>query len=280
MNMARTMASAATLAIFAVLAIASGGKKDQAADGGGGATASGGGGAVKQSCNQISLLGTCTEYPEGSSFMLAEAACGIIPDAGAVWGKSPCPTDKVVGKCVDARKDALYKNETEYYYFPEHTSESAKKSCVDDAVTKGKTFTAVDYKPKEDEARASCTRKLIGSKRSGPDQCDEAPAGISNDTFAVFKMNCSGKGDQLVLGKACAKEAKDGASSKCEEKDGVIVYNFPPDASNAKDFCESPPSSGKFTKLGGAAGKPTTPTGTAKATATPTPTAKASAKAK
>jgi hypothetical protein len=236
--------------VFALLAVASGGKKDGAGGEGGTATT---GGSIKQSCNQIQLLGTCTEYPEGSTFALAEAACGMIPDAGAGWGKDRCPTDKIVGKCVDARKEAFYKNETEIYYAPEHTEETAKKDCVDEAITKGKTFTAGDFKPKEGEARASCTRKLIGSKRTTPDLCEEWPYGTSKESFSVIKMNCSGDGDKLEVGKGCTKEQKDGASSKCEEKDGAVVYNFPPDSRNAKDFCESEPSKGKFTKLGGTA---------------------------
>jgi hypothetical protein len=80
-------------------------------------------------------------------------------------------------------------------------------------------------------------------------------------------MNCSGDGDKLEVGKGCTKEQKDSASSKCEEKDGAVVYNFPPDAKNAKDFCESEPSNGKFTKLGGVAA----PAGKAAATAAKTP---------
>lgn len=247
----RSVVSGSALFVFAFLAVASGGKKDGA--GGQGGTASTGGGSIKQSCNQVKLLGTCTEYPEGSTFALAEAACNMIPDAGAGWGKDRCPTDKIVGKCVDARKDAFYKNETEIYYAPEHTEETAKKDCVDEAITKGKTFTAGDFKPKEGEARASCTRKLIGSKRTTPDLCEEWPYGTSKESFSVIKMNCSGDGDKLEVGKGCTKEQKDSASSKCEEKDGAVVYNFPPDSRNAKDFCESEPSKGKFTKLGGTA---------------------------
>lgn len=254
----RTVASGSALVFFAFLAVASGGKKSGEGGGEGGTATSAapGSGSIKQSCNQIKLLGTCTEYPEGSTFALAETACNMMPDAGAVWGKDRCPTDRIVGKCVDAQKDAFYKNETEYYYAPEHTTESAKKDCVDEAVTKGKTFTAGDFKPKEGEARASCTRKLIGSKRATPDQCEEYPYGTSTESFAVLKMNCSGEGDKLEIGKACTAEQKASASSKCEEKNGTVVYNFPPDSRNAKDFCESEPSKGKFTKLTGAAAAP------------------------
>lgn len=248
----RSVASGSVLVFFGFLAVASGGKKGDAGGEGGTASAAGGG-PIKQSCNQIKLVGTCTEYPEGSTFALAEAACNMMPDAGSVWGKDKCPTERVVGKCVNAQKDAFYKNETEYYYAPEHTEESAKKDCVDEAVTKGKTFTAGDFKPKEGEARASCTRKLIGSKRTTPDLCEEYPYGTSKESFAVIKMNCSGEGDKLEIGKGCTKEQKESASSKCEEKDGAVVYNFPPDSRNAKDFCESAPGNGKFTKLGGAA---------------------------
>jgi hypothetical protein len=250
----KSVASGTALAFFALLAVASGGKKGDGAGGEGGTAAStGGGGSIKQSCNQTKLLGTCTEYPEGSTFALAETACNMIPDAGSVWGKDRCPTERIVGKCVDAQKDAFYKNETEYYYAPEHTTESAKKDCIDDAVTKGKTFTPGDFKPKEGEARASCTRKLIGSKRATPDRCDEYPYATSKESFDVIKMNCSGEGDKLEIGKGCTKEQKESASSKCEEKDGAVVYNFPPDSKNAKDFCESEPNNGKFTKLAGAA---------------------------
>lgn len=251
----RSVASGSALVFFAFLAVASGGKKGAEGGEGGTATnaASPGSGSIKQSCNQIKLLGTCTEYPEGSTFALAETACNMMPDAGAVWGKDRCPTERIVGKCVDAQKDAFYKNETEYYYAPEHTTESAKKDCVDEAVTKGKTFTAGDFKPKEGEARASCTRKLIGSKRTTPDLCEEYPYGTSKESFDVIKMNCSSEGDKLEIGKGCTAEQKASASSKCEEKDGAVIYNFPPDAKNAKDFCESGRSAGKFTKLTGAA---------------------------
>jgi hypothetical protein len=252
-NILRSWAPGATLVVFALLAIASGGKKTDANGEGGTAASSGGGGAAKASCNQIDLLGTCTEYPSGSGFTLAEAACGML-DAGPTggWGK-PCPTDRVVGKCVDTNKDALYKDETELYYAPEHTVESAKKEC-DGSLTKGKTFTAGTWKPAEGEARGHCVRKLIGSTHKGPDQCDEWPYGTSTEDWDVLKMNCSSSGnDTLVVGKACPKEMKDGASSKCEEKDGTVVYNQPPDSKNAKDFCESEPSKGKWTKLGGAA---------------------------
>lgn len=276
----RSVASASVLVVFAFFAVASGGKKDK--EGGGadaGAAVATGGDSIKQSCNQIQAIGTCTEYPEGSSFSLAEAACNMMPDAGVVWGKEKCPAERVVGKCVDAQKDALYKNETEFYYAPEHTAESAKKDCVDEAITKGKTFTSIDFKPKEFEARGSCTRKLIGSKRATPDQCEEWPYGTSTESWSVLKMNCSSEGDKLEIGKGCTKEQKDSASSKCEEKNGTVVYNFPPDAKNAKDFCESEPSSGKFTKLGGHAA-PAAKAGSAAVKAKGAPAPKASAKGK
>jgi hypothetical protein len=208
--------------------------------------------------------------------MMAEMACGIGgPDAGSIWGKDKCPTDKVVGKCVDGTKDALYKNETEYYYAPEHTAETAKKDCVDEAIKKGKTFTAVEFKPKAGEARGSCTRKLIGSKRNGPDNCEEWPYETSTESWAVLKMNCSGSGDTLAIGKACSDEAKAGAASKCTEKNGTVVYNFPPDAKNAKDFCEGGASNGKYEKLGGTAapakGGGTKPAAAPKGSAKPAP---------
>jgi hypothetical protein len=205
---------------------------------------------VKQSCNQIPLLGTCTEYPKGSSFVLAETACNLVPDAGSVWGKDKCPTDRVVGKCIDATKDALYENETEIYYAPFHTPDSAKKDCVEDPVRKGKTFAAADWKPKDGEARGACTRKVIGSKNTGPDECEEYPYATSNEDWTVVKLNCSGPDDKLEVGKTCAKDT---AVSKCETKSGTVVYYFPHEAKNQKDSCESPPTSGKYTKLGGTA---------------------------
>jgi hypothetical protein len=85
----RSVASVSVIGVFALFAVASGGKKTGAdgAEGGTATAAATGGGSVKQSCNQLAALGTCTEYPEGSSFKLAETACGMIPDAGSVWGK-------------------------------------------------------------------------------------------------------------------------------------------------------------------------------------------------
>ena len=275
----RSVLSGSALVAFALLAVASGGKKGDSTGEGGTASATGSGaGSIKQSCNQIQAIGMCSEYPKGSTFALAQAACGMMPDAGAVWGKERCPTEKVVGKCVDGTKDALYQDETTLYYAPEYTTDSAKKDCVDEAAKKGKTFTAGDWKPKDDEARASCTRKLIGSKNTGPDHCEEWPyiSGKEVETLAVVKMNCSGTGDALEVGKACSKEAKAKAVSKCERNDGAVVYNFPPEAKNAKDFCESSPnnntafSGGKYTKLGGApaaaVATPPATTGAAKGT--------------
>ncbi len=223
---------------------------------------------VKASCNQISLLGTCTEYPKGLTFALAETACTMIPDAGSVWGKDKCPTDRVIGKCVDGAKDALYENETEIYYAPMYTPESAKKECVE--IRKGKTYTASDWKPKDGEARGACTRKVIGSKNTGPDECEEYPYATSKEDWSVLKMNCSGSDDKLEIGKTCAKDT---AVSKCETKDGSVVYYFPHEAKNQKDSCESPPSSGKYTKLGGAAVAAATAAGPAKHGTTPTPPA-------
>lgn len=246
----RHVSAVATLAVFALLAAGSSKKGGDSAEGGAASTSSGG--SIKQSCNQVASMGRCTEYPEGLTFALAEGACNMVPDSG-VWGKDRCPTDKVVGKCVDGTKDAFYKNETEFYYAPEFTTESAKKDCVDEALTKGKTFTAGDFKPKADEARGSCTRKLIGSTRTTPDNCEEWPYATSTESWDVLKMNCSGTGDTLVVGKGCTEEQKSGAASKCVEKNGTVVFNFPPDARNAKDFCESPPSSGTYTKLKAAA---------------------------
>lgn len=252
----KSLASGATLAVFALLAVASGGKKTEAGAEGGAAASSGGARTVKASCNQITATGTCTEYPKGSSFMLAQGVCGMI-DAGVPtegWGTKPCPDDKIVGKCVNSTKDAFYQDETELYYAPQYTTESAKKACEESA-TKGKTFTAGTWKPADGEARGHCIRKLIGSSKKTPDQCDEYPYGTSTEDWDVLKMNCSSEGhDTFVVGKACPKEMKDGAVSKCEEKNGTVVYNQPPDAKNAKDFCESEPSKGKWTKLGGAAG--------------------------
>jgi hypothetical protein len=270
MNKIRHFAAGTTLVVFAFFAAASGGKKSDTSGDAGTTATTGGGGAVKASCNQIAFLGTCTEYPKGTTFALAETACGMIPDAGAVWGKDKCPTDKVVGKCVDSAKDALYQDETEYYYAPHFTTESAKKDCVDEAIRKGKTFTPVEFKPKEGEARASCTRKIIGSKNTGPDECEEFPYETSKESFTVIKLNCSGDGDKLEIGKACAK---DNAVSKCETKDGSVIYNFPTEAKNAKDHCESAPFNGKYTKLGSAPAAPA-----AKAAGKPAP--KGSAKAK
>ncbi len=219
----------------------SGASKDQ-----GGAAADG----VKASCNQIPFLGTCTEYPKGLTFALAETACTMIPDAGSVWGKEKCPTDRVLGKCVDSAKDALYENETEIYYAPYFTPESAKKECVEDTIRKGKTYAAVDFKPKDGEARGACTRKVIGSKNTGPDECEEYPYATSKEDWMVVKMNCSGADDKMEVGKTCAKDT---AVSKCETKDGTVVYYFPHEAKNQKEACESAPTSGKYTKLGSAA---------------------------
>lgn len=152
----------------------------------------------------------------------------------------------------------------------EHTTETAQKACTTDSLTKGKTFTAGTWKPAEGEARGHCIRKIIGSKRTGPDECEEWPYGTSTEDWSVLKMNCSSEGhDTLVVGKACPKEMKDSAISKCEEKKGSVHFNQAPDAKNAKDFCESA-HDGKYTKLGGA-----TPAGKAAASA-----AKPAAKAK
>ena len=149
----RSLAAGTTLMLFALLAVASGGKKSGDASGDGGAASADG---IKQRCNQIQALAECTEYPKGSSFTLAEAACGMLPDAGAVWGKDRCPTDKLVGKCVDGNKDALYENETTFYYAPDYTTDSAKKDCTEPA-KEGKTFTAVAYT----QAAASATPSAV-----------------------------------------------------------------------------------------------------------------------
>ncbi len=221
---------------------------------------------VKASCNQISFLGTCTEYPKGLTFALAETACTMIPDAGSVWGKDKCPEEKVLGKCVDSAKDALYENETEVYYAPYFTAESAKKECVEDPIRKGKTYTAVDWKPKDGEARASCTRKTIGSKNTGPDECEEYPYATSKEDWMLVKVGCSGE-DKLEVGKACA--AKETAVSKCDTKDGSVVYHFPHEAKNQKDLCET--LGGKYTRLGGAAVTAATAAPGAKHAPTPAP---------
>ncbi len=246
----KSVACTMTLGVFALLAVASGGKKTEAgAEGGTAAATSNGPRTVKASCNHRTELGTCTEYPTGSSFTLAQGFCGMI-DAGAAegWGTAACPQDRVVGKCVTTDKDAFYKDETEIYYAPEYTAETAEKHCKDSLV-KGKVFTAGTWKPAEGEARAHCVKKIIGSKNTGPDECEEHPYGASTEEFAVIKMNCSAP-DTLVVGKACPKELKDAATSKCEEKNGTVRYNQPTEAKNAKDMCES--DGGKYTKLGAA----------------------------
>ncbi len=267
----KSAASALTLAAFALLAVASGGKKtDAAAEGGASAS---GARTVKASCNQSSALGSCTEYPKGSTFVLAQGVCGMI-DAGAAegWGTKPCPDERVVGKCVNSTKDAFYADETEYYYAPQHTAESAQKDCVTDAVTKGKTFTAGTWKPADGEARGSCIRKVIGSTRTTPDLCSEHLYG-TNEDWEFIKMSCSNEGqDTFVVGKACPKEMKDNAASKCEQKGGGVVY-YQDAKMGAKESCE-----GKYTKLGGgAAAAPAAPAGkpaAPKATAAPKPPAK------
>lgn len=245
----RSIAAGSTLVIFAWLAVASGGKRKGSAGDvdGGDSLGSLLGNSIKQSCNQIKSMGTCTEYPEGKTFSLAKMACD--GDKEAVWGTAKCTNDLVVGTCVDATKDAFYKNETEHYYAPEYTAESAKKACNGDSTNKDKTFTAGDWKPKADEARGSCTRHITGSKHVGPDECEDYPYGTSTESWDVLKMNCSGEGNTLVVGKACDQAAKDRAVSVCTQKDGTVVYNFPPDAPNAKDFCESEPNNGKYAKL-------------------------------
>jgi hypothetical protein len=241
----RNFVVAATFFAIGALVACKGGGASKDGEGGAGAAA-----GVKASCNQIPLLGTCTEYPKGLTFALAETACTMIPDAGSVWGKDKCPEDRVVGKCIDAAKDALYENETEIYYAPFYTPDSAKKECVEDPIRKGKTYAAVDFKPKDGEARGACTRKTIGSKNTGPDECEEYPYTTSKEDWTIVKMNCSGESDKLEIGKTCTKDT---AVSKCETKDGSVLYYFPHEAKNQKDSCESPPSSGKYTKLGGAA---------------------------
>ena len=271
----RNFVVAVTFFAIGALAACKGGGASK--DDKGGASAAG----VKASCNQIPLLGTCTEYPKGLTFALAETACTMIPDAGSVWGKDKCPEDRVVGKCIDSAKDALYENETEIYYAPFYTPDSAKKECVEDPIRKGKTYAATDWKPKDGEARGACTRKIIGSKNTGPDECEEYPYATSKEDWTIIKMNCSGSDDKLEVGKTCAKDT---AVSKCEAKDGSVVYYFPHEAKNQKDSCESPPSSGKYTKLGGppvtaaaatgaapAGGKKAPAAGSAKPGPTPTP---------
>jgi hypothetical protein len=250
----RTALPFMTLTAFAFLAVASGGKTTRTE--GSAATTESGGGAVK-SCT-MKYVGKegefCIEYPVGKDNFAAELGCNMMKNK---WKSGPCSTSRVVGKCV---KKAIGKDEmdqTQFAYADNDSESSAKEEC-ESANTKDlkTTFTAGDFKPAEDEARGSCMRHMTGSKKTGPDQCEEVPFTSSPDTLATFKMNCSGEDGKFTAGKGCAKEEKAKAVSKCIEKDGTTIYNFPPEARNAKDFCEGEPGLGKYSKLtpgGGAA---------------------------
>ena len=205
--------------------------------------------AIAQSCNEIRSTGTCTEYPEGSSFTLAEGACKMVPGAGSVWGKDRCPTARLVGVCVDRSADALYKNETEYYYAPDFTVDTARAECHDGPPSSSKTFTAGTFRPSEGEVRGSCTHKTSAPDRASPDRpdrCEEYAYGSSVETFATIRARCSGEGDALELGAGCPE--KERASARCDERDGAIAY-FPTDAKAARDYCEVEPRKGRYTKL-------------------------------
>jgi hypothetical protein len=170
----------------------------------------------------------------------------MVPGAGAVWGKDRCPTTRLVGVCVDTSADALYKNETDYYYAPDFTVETARTECRDGQTSAGKTFTAGTFKPSEGEIRASCTHKANAPDRTSPDRCEEYAYGSSIESFATIRDKCSGEGDTLEVGKGCPE--KDRASSRCDERDGAILY-FPTDAKAVRDYCEIEPRKGKYTKL-------------------------------
>jgi len=200
--------------------------------------------AIAQSCNEIRSTGTCTEYPEGSSFTLAEGACKMVP--GSVWGKERCPAARLVGACVDRAADALYKNETDYYYAPDFSVDSARTECRDGPSSSSRKFTAGTFRPSEGEVRASCTHKASVPDRASPDRCEEYPYGASVEAFATIRARCSDEGDSLELGTGCPE--KERASARCDERDGAILY-FPADAKVARDYCEVEPRKGRYTKL-------------------------------
>jgi hypothetical protein len=123
--------SVTALMLVAVAACAKKGDDAKAADKPGEATTTSAAVTAKASCNMVTELGTCNEYPGRASFGLEKSLCEGFHGKFAVAG---CSTEGQLGSCT------MSDGEVKRYYGSkiagEHalTVEEAKSDCQSDAV--------------------------------------------------------------------------------------------------------------------------------------------------
>lgn len=262
MTSRKNFASAVTLAGFALLALASGGKKDNGV--GTTTTTSATGKKVVGSCDMIAGVGTCEDHFKSGFFTeLSKSACADLSKINNDKGWSTtnaCPQKDVVGSCTATEGEG----ETEYFYAPMHTAKTAEDSC------KGKlakhTWKASGTPADPSSVRASCTNP--------GDTCEQWTA-ASNDSWESIRSYCKGFTDgKLASSTACAT---DGAYARCDRTDGTsMVFYKKSQAGFDKLLCKDRPGqpAGTWVALSApagakpaakAAGKAGTPTSAAKA---------------
>jgi hypothetical protein len=243
----RNVASAVTLAGFALLAVASGGKKDNGAVGTTTTTSADGKKPVG-SCDLTIGLGTCEDhYKNGFFTELSKNACGDLSKLNGDKGWStttPCSQKDIVGTCTPAEGDG----ETEYFYAPMHTQKTAEDTC------KGKlskhVFKSVGTPVDPASVRASCTKP-------GADTCAQWNASSAEHWEAIRSMcKIEFEKPEMAYGKACST---DGAYARCDRPDGTVdVFYKKSDASFHKLLCKDRPGqvAGTWVDLGKAGAKP------------------------
>jgi hypothetical protein len=261
----RNFASAGTLALFALLALASGGKKDGGTVGTTTTTSADGKKPVG-SCDLTLGIGTCEDhYKNGFFTELSKNACADLAKINGDKGWSttaPCAQTDIVGACTASEGDG----ETEYFYAPMHTQKTAEANC------KGKlskhVFKSMGTPADPASARVSCTKP-------GADTCAQWNASSTEGWEAIRTMcKIQFEKPEIANGKACNT---DGAYARCDRPDGTVdVFYKKSSASFDKLLCKERPGqiAGTWVDLGKAggakpaakaAGKAGTPGGAAKA---------------